>query len=363
MSNQQPFGEEPREKQPIVLVLATDQGYFAGLWITLLSLMLHTSTPRFLKIYVFDGGVSASSKESLTTALRKLNENFSIEWLVPDIGMFKKFLSMEGNYMSYSRLLIPDNIPEEKVIWLDVDLLVLKDIELLWEEPLEGAPLAAVPEAPQAYFQDDVSNLAQHGIAEYSPYFNAGVLVMSRSGLQAISFAERSLQYLQDELGNYKFWDQSAINVVCHKVIKPLDRSFNYLNTISKSFTEELLIARGGGYIYHYLQRPKPWQRYGNKLHTIMLYKLAELSGLELVELDKPGNKFEKFKYEFPFLAQTASQVLGIAKRRSKADKTIVANQFNAIKKYANEMMASKDEIVTLLKRLEEKYFEKTSKQ
>ena len=289
-------------KQPIVLVLASDQGYFEGLWVTLISLMVFTNTKRHIKIYIMDGGIEKASKKQLQKQLHKINNNFEIKWLIADIEKFKSFKSMNNSYVCYSRILIPEIIVEPKVIWLDVDLLVLKDIELLWEVDLHDSAIGACLEAPKTLFKNDVDNLTDFHIPEDSSYFNSGVLLMNNDALRKINFASHCFDFLVNNKGHYKWWDQSAINVVCYNQIKELDRSFNQLNTLKKGIKSDLELLKNGGYIYHFLQNPKPWQRYSTRLHAQLMYRIAAWTGLKFEKLNSRQNNLEKLKRKFPLI-------------------------------------------------------------
>lgn len=351
--------EKKNTDNPIVLVLAADQNYFEGLWVTLVSLFLYTNTSRHLKIYVFDGGIDNEGKDKLVSVLTKLNTNFSIRWIEPNISRFTGFLSMGGNYMAYSRLLIPNNIEDPKVIWLDVDLLVLKDIETLWEVEMGEKALAACLEAPHTLFRDDVNNLESFDIAKDAPYYNTGVLVMDNEKLAQNGFVEKNLEYLDTELGNYKFHDQSSINVICAGNVFTLDRSYNQLNTIGDNFELDLEIARANNCIYHFLQRPKPWQRYRRTVFSQIMYTIADVSGLELKKLNSFKNLVERVKYSYPVLLHNISLALGHLTRRSKYGAEIVNEQFANIKKENKQLNRQRDEVEILLQLVVTKYLKK----
>jgi lipopolysaccharide biosynthesis glycosyltransferase len=345
-----------KSKEPIVIVLASDQGYFDGLWITLVSLMLYTNTKRHLKIYVFDGGIHSDSKQKLLKELHKLNSNFTLEWIVPDLRQFKSLISMGSSYMTYARIFIPNMIAEPKVIWLDVDLLVLNDIELLWDIDIKGYPLAGCQESPSVLFKDDVSNLSKLGISADAPYFNAGILVMDNRALLKMNFSKKCVHFLQENSGNYKFWDQSAINVICYNQIKSLDRAWNYLNTLQKSAQADYDLVMKGNYIYHFLQRPKPWQKFSNTIHTQLLYKLAELSGLELMELKKRESQLFRLKWRYPKVYKRFVLLTNFFIKRPENTRAMLLAYSDHIKTYQNDLKLHKKEIQQSFSKIEQIY-------
>jgi lipopolysaccharide biosynthesis glycosyltransferase len=348
-----------KSKEPIVIVLASDQGYFEGLWVTLVSLFLYTNTKKHLEIYVFDGGIEEKSKEQLEKELKKLNSNFSLEWLRPNLKEFETFKPMGSSYMAYARLLIPDIIDATKVIWLDVDLLVLKDIELLWNQETREYPFAACLEGPEALFKDDISNLSKFQIPEDANYFNSGVLIMNNKVLKEMNFANKCLDFFDDNRGYHQFRDQSAINVVFYNKIKVLDRSWNQLNTLQQSAIEDFNLLRKGGYIYHFLQRPKPWQKFSNSIHAQLLYKLAEISGLELTELKKRPNQMIQLKWSYPMIYKIFVLLTNSLIKKPEKELKMILKHTAELKTYQNDLKPYKKKNQQYFTKIEQMYYAK----
>ena len=51
--------------EPINIVLASDQNYYIGLWVTLVSLLSNTKTKSVINFFIFDGGINKKSKIKL----------------------------------------------------------------------------------------------------------------------------------------------------------------------------------------------------------------------------------------------------------------------------------------------------------
>ena len=79
--------------------------------------------------------------------------------------------------MTYNRFLIPKLKPQlKKVLYMDVDIIVLGDIQELYNEDLEGYALGAVWEQTRKYYNSDTKELME--LSENYKYFNAGILVI-----------------------------------------------------------------------------------------------------------------------------------------------------------------------------------------
>lgn len=288
-----------KKKDTINIVLGADERYFPGLLVTIATTLLNTDSLQAINISIFDGGISTTSKHLLHTIATKINSNISITWLKPNLEKYSLLPSMSGNYMAYARLLIPEILNEDKAIWFDADLLVFKDIELLWNISLNDKTIAAACEPYDNAFSNDIKNLSDFNIPAGSDYFNSGVLLMNLKKLREEQFTDKSLEFLYSNNGNYLWHDQSAINVVLYEKILKLDQSWNFFNTL---FYDNLNIdfVYRNDYIYHFLQRPKPWQKYSGDPHAQFFYSLMKIANYSMPELHGFKNTIEKIKWLSP---------------------------------------------------------------
>lgn len=349
-----------KTQDAITLVLGSDQGYFDGLWVTLSSLFLHTTSKRHLKIYIFDGGIEEVSKCQLEKDLKKLQTNFSITYLVPDLKQFESFLPMGSSYMAYARLLIPALIPEKKAIWLDVDLLLLIDIELLWVVELNEFPVGAILDTAITKIVEDVNNYKAFGISHNSKYFNTGVLLMNKDALLKMDFMKKCFDFLETNIGHYKFYDQSAINVVCNNNIKVLDSKFNRLSTSSSTVREDICLLKNGGYIYHFILRAKPWIRYSNSAHSQYIKYLGKLSSFQFSRMHSLSNRLVKLKHKIPHTYRFIQKIVSLVLNRDKNKKESLECHIVEIITEKQELKRFKKGMNLIFMDLEKKYLEKT---
>ena len=133
--------------QPINIVLASDQTYYIGLWVTLVSLLCNTKTKSVINFFIFNDGINDKSKIRLLKKLKKIKKNISITWLDHQVDTFKNYQEMDGkasSFLAYSSIITPERLNNiDKAIYLDVDLLILMDIEILWNTKMNGKPIAA----------------------------------------------------------------------------------------------------------------------------------------------------------------------------------------------------------------------------
>ena len=181
-------------KEEIPIFFAVDDNYIPFLGVALKSLIENASNGYRYSIKVLYTNVSDVNKSRI---INYQNENFSIEFvdLNKQVEKIRDKLYTRDYFSNttYYRLLIPELYPEyNKVLYLDSDIVVLKDISKLYNTNINGKLLAAAP--------DDViqtievfRNYAEKvvGVLDYRNYFNAGILVMNLKELRLFKFKEK----------------------------------------------------------------------------------------------------------------------------------------------------------------------------
>ena len=167
-----------------------------------------------------------------------------------------------GNIMMYARLLLPSMLPNlDKVIYLDCDLVVCKDLQSLWETDVNDM---AVAMAPDLWYQDK-GTLSRLGIN--NNYLNSGVIVMNLDYWRKHDVQNRLLSYIIDKGKELIYNDQDALNVILQKERWQLPVKYNVtpyyfnrnLDNYPKEMHEEIREARINPIIFHFLGNIKPW--------------------------------------------------------------------------------------------------------
>ena len=128
--------------------------------------------------------------------------------------------------MTYCRILLPHLLDVPRLIYLDCDVLVFRDLSQLFDLELSpGKVLAAVPDSETLSLAEDCTDDSRcDGIflAE-GAYFNCGVMLMNLDELRKQDFFERAVEFLNRKSA-YRFWDQSAINFLLYGQIRRVTR-------------------------------------------------------------------------------------------------------------------------------------------
>ena len=235
-----------------------------GLGATLSSLIKHCSDSQQLELYFLCSDLTDVEKKDICQLVEFNDFGGSIHFI--DFNAKKQFShlhSLHGDWTPYGRLLIPQLIPAEKVVYLDTDLIVLLDILDFDKIELADFPLAAgkIGKATQSWDADFYINTLR--FAEDVQVFNSGVLLFNINAWKAQNMDEKCKDYAQ-KYGDYFFSaDQTLLNAVMKGQFMHLPEQFNLAwSAVSKS------IEKPANSIIHFIGSPKPWDIFGEKVHT-----------------------------------------------------------------------------------------------
>ncbi|MBD8637303.1 glycosyltransferase family 8 protein [Stenotrophomonas sp. CFBP 13725] len=119
----------------------------------------------------------------------------------------------------YYRLMIPELVNADKVLYVDCDVLVRHDLKGIFATELRGALAAAVVNPFH-----DASRL---GLAPDDVYFNSGVMLINTPAWREFGMKGRVLEYLRNNVDLLRMPDQDALNVVMRGKWIELDPTYN----------------------------------------------------------------------------------------------------------------------------------------
>lgn len=259
------------ENEPIVVVCAADNRYAMSLAVMLSSALANLSTNRQVVIFIIDGGIKKSNKRKI---IRSLNlSQVSVEWLQIDDALLSNMLiSRHVTLATYYRILIPELLPKQykKAIYLDSDLIVKQNLELLWNIDIGENYLLGVQEMDVPYVSSPkgLMNYQQLGIPSDTKYFNAGVLVINLDKWRSNSKSAKVIEYIEQNKEHVRWHDQDGLNAVLAGKWGELDLKWNQIPKIyeysswrDSPFTEdEYNNILHNPYIVHFSSSSKPWK-------------------------------------------------------------------------------------------------------
>ena len=215
---------------PVVITLASNERYFPGLYCAVASALGYLNSTREADLKVLDGGISKHSKNTLCRLVERYGKVVRLQFVAVDESLFRDAtLGPAESHMAYCRTLLPRLLDVPRLIYLDCDLLVFRDLSELFDlELAPGKILAAVPDSETLTLSDDSRTLTSAmNLPAVGCYFNSGVMLLNLNELRKQNFTEKSFEFLKNWRGHYRFHDQSAINFLLHGQIGELPEHWN----------------------------------------------------------------------------------------------------------------------------------------
>lgn len=178
----------------------------------------------------------------------------------------------------YYRLIFPWLLPwEERVLYLDPDIIVNEDLNSFFNRDLNGAALAAARER--------LAMTGEHrkrlGLKADTVYMNSGVLLMDLKRMREMKKIEEIQCLLAKKEKDVIYPDQDMLNILWEGEILQAEDIYN-LNPNLLYLKEYLRMLPGGkmnkyGKIIHYMGPDKPWNK-GYKGGMYSLWAKAEMA-------------------------------------------------------------------------------------
>jgi lipopolysaccharide biosynthesis glycosyltransferase len=271
----------------IAVVFSVDDHYAPYLAVTIQSLVHNANPEQPYALYILESGISDESRSLLGLVISAKN-NIQIHYI--DIESFigtdssATFHIPEDSHFSranYYRFFIPKVFEHfERVIYLDADLIVLRDLAGLYSINPSGKSVAACTdhsmkilarnyEAHRNYLADTLR------LENPDTYFNTGVMLCNIPKMLADDFTRRCLECLR-QIEKPVFVDQCIINVVLEGDCITMDHRWNFMtNTLlfnklmilELNYAEysDLMTSYQSPYIVHYASDAKPWRHQSSK--------------------------------------------------------------------------------------------------
>ena len=238
----------------IPIFLASDDNYAPFVATTIASIC--DNTESFIDFYVLSDGIT-SENQNIIRSMQKDFPNFSVEFLQIDAqNLFKDFTTAKSITLStYNRFLIPQLKPNlGKVLYSDVDVIVLGDIAEMYNENLNGHILGAIWEE-YAEKNDNIKRRNALGLSQEHKYFSAGNLLIDCEKWRAENITEKLFEIEKNYRDQLLYADQDVMNICFDNNYQPLPKRYCYIFQDFFFYKEHNDIL-----IRHYNGPIKPWR-------------------------------------------------------------------------------------------------------
>ena len=242
------------------VVCAADNRYAMPLAVMLSSMELNLRTECSIDVWVLDGGVSWWNKKKVMRSLT--TGRLILHWVKVEPAVLKGCpVFGHVSLATYYRVLMADILPSniEKVLYIDLDVLVVGDIGQLLGVELGTSIILAVRESGNATLEKGLLCYKKLGLPGDAPYFNAGVLLVNLEVWRAKKFSTKLINFLSIHKAEIVWWDQDAMNALF------------YNHWADLRWDDLVSCAPVASKIIHFAGASKPWH-YGAQKASADLY-------------------------------------------------------------------------------------------
>lgn len=287
--------------QNIDILFSTDDAYIKYLMVTLHSLFKNHTSDTTLTIHILDGGVSEENKKRV---LSLSSSRHLISFIQIDTDKYQNL--PETDHLSkatWYRILIPEVLPSlRKILYLDIDILVLKDIVDLYNQDISEYIVGAVKEPCEEKLFHALNEKGKN-----NTYFNAGVLLINLEAWRRNNLTKKCFSFIASHSDNFKkiftCLDQDVLNAVLDvESIKFISGKYNFM------LTNTNLVPRDTS-ILHFVAQTKPWSNatYLPKRNLWLTYGKDVLTTSEISVIKHQGLKKEIKKFTSDYIVLVKS--------------------------------------------------------
>lgn len=255
--------------------------------------------------YILSNGLKNENEKKIQQFAEK---NFSKVFLImvddsclKNVPLKRKDFDKTPYYKLLLPLLLPENV--NRILYMDVDMIVLKDLTALYMVDFNGAALAAVPD-PLVNTRDlNYLKKMQVNLQKGQRYFNSGLILFNIELMRSIYCLEDALNYIEKNGSTFKFHDQEVLNGLFLNNYKQLPEIYNYL-TVYRSIPDLLHYLMKikkdilpNIVVLHYANPTKPWKKNYIGKYEEYFWKYAKVSPIyDNIRINEKNSIVEQVK-------------------------------------------------------------------
>lgn len=256
------------------ILVTIDKNYMNPL-VTMLYSLFFNNKGRNFDIYIMHSDLEDEDIENLNKFCKNYNSR-AISVKIGENAFSEAPTLLHYTKEMYFRLLAYKVLPEnlDRILYLDPDILVINDVERLYNMDFEGSSYIA---AYHDKFSIDNINKLRFLQYEIEYYFNSGVLLMNLEKLRKIDKEKEIYDFIEKYGKMLVMPDQDVLNALYARDILPVDdKIYNYDARFyayykyksSKEFDMDHVMENT--VVLHFCGGKKPWHDdYIGKFHSL----------------------------------------------------------------------------------------------
>lgn len=208
--------------KPVQLVYMADSKYLPYMMTSLYSAIKNKNSTTKYQVHVIAKDFSKEDKATLQKLADKdvvinIHDAEEKDLDLNHLGRFSSF------NISLQKLFIADYLREQnKVLYMDADTLVLRDLSKVYDIPIENVYVAAVKDGLMYQHPEHIVEL---NLRDKNFYFNSGVMLLNLNKIRHDKIINAAMIYFNTH--QEVFGDQDVLNAVFKGKVQPLSYRYN----------------------------------------------------------------------------------------------------------------------------------------
>lgn len=214
----------------INIAIAVDNNlkYYAS---TMLISLFENNPQSTFHFYIVTDTIYLKDIEYTFKIIQKYKSNYTVITLSEEQKtlLSSMIVSSHVTYFAYIRLLLPELLPLsiDKILYLDIDLLIIDSIEPLWNIDISKHSLAAVTLNSRLLSDALKEAKALLNVPLNTPYINSGVLLMNLHFFRTTHIVDKMVDFIVKYPNFIEYWDQDALNLFLYDSLLEIDKCWN----------------------------------------------------------------------------------------------------------------------------------------
>ncbi|MFI3300975.1 MAG: glycosyltransferase family 8 protein [Candidatus Gastranaerophilales bacterium] len=286
-----------KKEKHMDIVLISSQYFIRHTLAMIISLLNNSKNNLSYNFYIIEQDISVADKKRVESVLK---EKCKIEYIKVSNEVIDRFFNIKVSShvtnLTYSKVILPDIFPKlDKILFLDSDMIVLNDIEELWNIEFGNSLICAAEDVGASYIAKRL-----WGGTSSKRYYNTGVMLIDLKGMRDFDYKNKINTITQEQSDKYLIGEQDIISDVFNEKISPINIKWNmyhkyhpnFANFIAAGIKDEIICACKKPSIVHFVGPDKPW--HVNSTHE---YKNEYMKYYKQTPFYNPVNEFMKCVY------------------------------------------------------------------
>jgi lipopolysaccharide biosynthesis glycosyltransferase len=248
-------------KPEISVALCADKNVEVSLHVTLYSLLKSSQHP--VKINLVQKGYQPKDIEKINQTLQSFSGKYQLNIIEFDEStLFGRFKGLHGSQFNFAKLILANVLSDDRIIYLDSDLSIAKDLSELFSTNLNGSVIGAastetIGDSLRSTFYQSI------GMKQTAKYFNSGVMLMDLKRWRELDITSQCLSFANKYVDRLTFGDEAILNCVFYENFQIINSCYNHALYPDSPPVQ----SNNSASIFHFVGSPKPCDFLGEFIH------------------------------------------------------------------------------------------------